>query len=175
MLVICGLLWGAGDECFPKWFRDIFGKHMDDIGKAQIIARSVEASRVIDNDEVPMYPGLTITIMKIDWIDIDLGKRAALVNAAKGLSPFSMVNLTEEDVAEMAQKFEDLDSANTISAADVKATRSKMAATTQRDLDSFMLILKRYTNLLHALFSSVCPLYLQMYEIVQAFRDYSPN
>ena len=59
MLVMCGLPVGAGDECFPIWFRDIFEKHVDDIGKAQIIARAVEASHVIDNAEVTMYPGLT--------------------------------------------------------------------------------------------------------------------
>ena len=99
-----------------------------------------------------MYPGLTRTIVKRDWIDSDLGKHAALVNAAKWLSPFAMVYLTEEEVAEMDQNFEDLASATTISAADGKATREKLAATTQRDSDS--------TNLLHALFSSVCPLYL---------------
>ena len=39
MLVMCGLPVGAGDKCFPKWFRDIFGNHVDNIGKAQIIAR----------------------------------------------------------------------------------------------------------------------------------------
>ena len=103
MLVVCGLLVGAGDECFPKYFRDIFGNHVDDIGKAQIIAWLVEASHAIDNAEVPMYPGITITIMTRDWTASDLGKRAGLVNAAKGLCPFAMVDLTEEDVAEMAQ------------------------------------------------------------------------
>ena len=86
-----------------------------------------------------------------------------------------MVDLTEEDVAEMAQEFEDLASATTILSADVKATRANLSATTPGYADSFMLMLKQYTSLLHALFSSVFPLYPQMYEIVQAFRDYSPN
>ena len=53
--------------------------------------------------------------------------------------------------------------------------RANLKATTQGDADIFMLMLKRYTNMLHALFSSVCPLYLQMYEIMQAFRYFSPN
>ena len=96
---------------------------MDDIRKAQIIALAVEASHIIDNAEVPMYPGITKTIIKRYCKYSDLGKRAALVNAAKGLSIFAMVDLTDEDVAEMSQEFEDLASATTISAADVKATR----------------------------------------------------
>ena len=86
-----------------------------------------------------------------------------------------MVELTEEDVSEMALEFEEIASATTILAADVKETRVNLAATTPRDADSFMLMLKRYNDLLLALFYNVCPLYLQIYEIVQAFRDYAPN
>ena len=108
--------------------------------------------------------------MKRDWTDSDLVKRALLVNAEKLLSLFTMVDLTEEDVAEMDQEFKDLDSATTILAPDVKATRAKLKATMPGDAEIFMLMLKRYTNLLHALFSSVFTLYLQMYVIVQAFR-----
>ena len=86
-----------------------------------------------------------------------------------------MAELTEEDVAEMAQEFEDLARAITISAADVKAMRAKLSATMPGDAYSFMLMLRRYTNLFHALFPRMCPFYLQMYEIVQAFRYYSPT
>ena len=99
MLVMCGLPVGAGDKCFPKWFRHIFVNHVDNIGKAQIIARVVDASHFIDNAEVHMYPGITKTIMKRDWTASDLGKLAALVNAAKVIYSFSVVDLTEEDVA----------------------------------------------------------------------------
>ena len=38
----------------------------------------------------------------------DTGKRAALVNAARVLSPFAMVDLTLEDISLMKQDHEDL-------------------------------------------------------------------
>ena len=85
------------------------------------------------------------------------------------------MDLTEEDVAEMTQDFEDLKKATAVSTADYKAARSRLAAKTPGGAEGFMLVLKRYTNLLHALFSSQSPMYQQMYGIVRALRDYSPK
>ena len=101
MRAMCGLPDDAGDDCFPKWYRDIFDKHLDDVSKAQIVATTVERSWIIEDAEVPLYPGLIKPIMKRDWTASDLAKRAALVNAAKGLSPFEMADLSDEDVAEI--------------------------------------------------------------------------
>jgi len=42
MRAMCGLLDDAGDDCFPKWYRDIFDKHLNDVSKAQIVATAVE-------------------------------------------------------------------------------------------------------------------------------------
>ena len=122
MLQMCGLPNTAGDQCFPKQFREIFKKHIDTITKVHLIPTAVERSLIIDNAEVPLYPTLTKTIIVRDYTGYkDLGKRAAWVNAAKGLSPCM-----------------------------------------------------RYANLLHTLFSSQSLLYLQMYRIMQALRDYLP-
>jgi len=64
-----------------------------------------------------------------------------------------MVDLTEEDVAEMTQDdFKDLKNATAVSTADYKAAaRSRLAAKILGDAEGFMLMLKRYANLLHAL------------------------
>ena len=175
MRAMCGLPDNAGDDCFPKWYRDIFEKHLDDVSKAQIVATAVERNWIIEDAEVPLYPGLIKTIMKRDWTASDLGKRAALVNAAKGLSPFAMVDLSDEDVAEMMQDNDDMLSATHISASEVKASRARLKPTTPTDAAAFLLMLKRFTNLLHALFSSQSPFYKQMYNILRALRNFSPN
>ena len=98
---MCGRPNAAGDECFPKWFKDMFGKHMDEVTKAMSIATAVKRNFVINDAQVLLYPALTKITMKRDWT----GSGAALVNAAKGLSPFAMVDLTEEDVTKMTQDF----------------------------------------------------------------------
>lgn len=87
---MCGIEANAGDECFPHWFREIFAKHQDDVSRAQLIAECVDASWILEDAEVPLYPALLKTIRMRNWTAQDLGKRAALVNAASGLSPFAM-------------------------------------------------------------------------------------
>ena len=172
---MCGLDDNAGDDCFPKWFRDIFAKHLDDVARAQVIAEAVDNAWILEDAEVPLYPALIKTIIKRDWTASDLGKRAALVNAAKGLSPFALIDLTDEDVALMVEDDEDLYKATAVSAAEVKAARAKIKAKTPATAEEFMLMLKRFTNLLFALFSSQSPMYKQMYAVVKALREYSPN
>jgi hypothetical protein len=53
---------------------------------------------------------------------------------------------------------------------------TKLKATTPKDADGVMLMLKRYTNLLFALSSSQqCQLYIQLYEIVTALKSSRTN
>ena len=58
MLRMYGLPDAAGDKCFPRWFKDLFGKHMDEVTEAISIATAVERNFVIDDAEVPLYPAL---------------------------------------------------------------------------------------------------------------------
>ena len=97
------------------------------------IVTTIERNFVINNAEVPLYPALAKTIMRRVWTGADLGKRAALVNAAEGLSLLSVVDLTKEDMAKMTQDFEDLKNATVVSTADYKAAKSRFAAKTPCD------------------------------------------
>jgi len=172
---MCGLLENSGDECFPKWYRDIFAKNQDDKDKSLIIANAIGKSFMFEDAEVPLYPSLLKMILKRDWTGQDVGKRAALAHTAKGLSPFAMVDLTEDDVACMQQEADNLRSATTITASELKAARKNLAAKVPEDADGLMLMIKPFANLLYALFSSQCPMYQQLYEIVQGLREHSPN
>ena len=74
-----------------------------------------------------------------------------LVSTAQGLSPFAMVDLMEEDVVEMQQDSQDLENATVVSVLDHKVARAKLVAKTQQDAETFMMMLKQYTNLLFVL------------------------
>ena len=67
-------------------------------------------------------------IVKRDWMASDIVKRAASVNEARGLSPFAMVYLTEEDVALMQEDQNDLLNTSLVSTSEVKATHTKIIA-----------------------------------------------
>ena len=154
MRKMCGLDYTAGDECLPKWYKDLFAKHQDEKDKAQVIATAIVKCHIFDDAEVPLYPTLVKTTVKKDWTASDIRKRATLVNVVMGLSPFTMLDMTEEVVALMQQDHEDLLNASLISTSEVKSTRAKLIATTPSDSEGFMMMLKRFANLLFALFSS---------------------
>ena len=172
---MCGLPDTADEAAFPKWYRDIFEKNHDEKDKIDIVCSQVEASYFYDDAEVPMYPALAKMILKRDWTAGDIGKRAAYVNATKGLSPFAMMDLTEEDVALMREDFEDMAAATTLTAADYKAARSKIKAVVPESAEDFLLMLRRFANLLFALFSSQCPLYKEMHALISGLKTLSPN
>ena len=78
----------------------------------------------------------------------------ALENAARVLSPFEMVDLTEEDVALMQKYHKDLLNASLVPTLEVKANRTKLIASTPTESEVFVMMLKIFANLLFALFSS---------------------
>ena len=65
-------------------------------------------------------------ILKRDWSARDLGRRAVFANAMKGLSPFEMLDLMEEDVAIMYKLDNDLKSALLVTTSDVRAAQAKV-------------------------------------------------
>ena len=97
------------------------------------------------------------------------------MNAARGLSPFEMVDLTEEDMALMQQNHEDLLNTSLVSTSEVKADHTKLIESTPTDSEVFIIMFKRYENLLFTLFPSYFPLYKQVYATIKALREYSPN
>ena len=130
----------------------MFAKYQDKKDKAQVIATAIEKLYIFDDAGVPLYPTLVKTIVKIDWAASDIGNRVALVNAARGLSQFPMVYLTEEGVAHMQQDHKYLLNASLVSTSEVKATHTKLIASTLTGSEGFMMMVKRFSNLLFAFF-----------------------
>ena len=64
---MCGLEGTAGDEKFPKWYKELFAKHQDKKEKAQTIATATKKCYIFDDTEVPLYPNPVNTIVKRDW------------------------------------------------------------------------------------------------------------
>ena len=154
MRMMCGLEDTAGDECFPKCYRDLFTKHQYKKDKVQLIATAIEKCYIFDDSEVLLYPNLAKKNVKSYCAVSNTRKRAALVNADRVIPPFAMVNLTEEDVALMKQYYEGLLSASLVSTPEVKSTCKKLVATTPSESKGFIMALERFANLLFALISS---------------------
>ena len=93
------------------------------------------------------------------------------MNSSRGLSPFSMVDLTEEDVELMQQKNKDLLNAPLVSTSELKSNHTKLIVSTPTDSEIFMIILKIFVNLLFSLFSSSFPFYKKVYAIIKSLRE----
>ena len=107
MKIMCGLKEVDAEETLPKWYRDLFHRHQDEKDKQNIITSAIKQTSFFEDAEVPLYPALVKMILKQDWLAGDLGKWAAYVNATKGISPFAMLDMTEEDVAIMTEEYDD--------------------------------------------------------------------
>ena len=68
-----------------------------------------------------------------------------------------MVNLKDEDVDIMQQYHEDILNTCLVSTSELKSTRTKLIATTPLEFEGFMMMLKRFTRLLFALFFFFMP------------------
>ena len=123
---MCGLEDTAGDEQFTKCYKDLFANYQDKKDKAQVIAIEIEKCYIFDDVEVLLYSTILNNIIKKDWKSSDIRKRAVLGNSTRGLLPFAMVDLTEEDVAIMQQDHEYLLSASLVSTSEVKENYSKI-------------------------------------------------
>ena len=86
-----------------KWFQYIFEKYLYDVVRLQIFAEEIERCWMFGDAEIPIYPVLIKKIIKWDWTASYSGKQAALVNTAKGISHFSLIDTLEEDIAVMKQ------------------------------------------------------------------------
>ena len=81
------------------------------------------------------------------------------MNVARGLSPFAMLDFTDENVALMQQDHEDMLNASLVSTSEAKETRTKLKSSTSIESEGFIMMLKIFANLLFPLFSSSFPLH----------------
>ena len=127
-----------------------------------------------EDADVPITAPLLKKILKRNWIGKDGNvSRPSLAHAMEGLSPFLMLDLSEDQVAAINDEADLLTHASLVSVKDLRHYRQKMKVCVPTTADEFLLLLKRYANLLFALFTSSCPLFKCIKEIISALQAYS--
>ena len=69
----------------------MFAKPQDKKEKAEVVATVIEKYYIFNDTEVLIYPTLLKTTVKRYWMASDIRKSSASVNAARGISPFYLV------------------------------------------------------------------------------------
>ena len=75
----------AGDDHFPKRYRDLLALHQEEKDKSQVIATAIKNYYIFDDSEVPLYPTLVKMIVNRDWTASYIGKRSELVKMRNGV------------------------------------------------------------------------------------------
>ena len=77
----------------------------------------------------------------------------SLMHVVDGLSLFTMIDLNEDQVALLNDEQDLLNTALLVSISDLRGQRNKIKISIPAEAYKFMLMLKRYANLLYAVFT----------------------
>ena len=109
-----------------------------------------------DDAGIPLTAPLLKMIIKRAWTRKDGNmNRPSLLHAMDGLSPFTMLDLSEDEVAMLNNEDDLITSAYLVSVDDLRKQRKKLKVCIPAEVDEFMLMLKRYANLVYAIFGDM--------------------
>ena len=173
-LVMCGQASSGSMADLPRWIQDCAARGTSEQYQLTIIRKWLMTATFFDDADLPLTTTLLKTIRKRAWTGRDGNvTRPSLINALEGLSPFAMMDMDEDAVATFNDEAALLDAASLVSVGDLRALRQRMTAVVPVEAEDFLLLLKRFANLLFALFSEHCPLFKCMREVIRAYRGYS--
>ena len=173
-LMMCGQSSSGARADLPSWFQDCAARGTSEQYQLTIIRKRLMTAVFFDDADIPMTAALLKVIRKRAWTGRDGNvSRPSLVNALDGLSPFAMMDMDEDAVARFNDEDALLDAASLVSVADLRSLRSRLQAVVPVEAEDFLLLLKRFANLLFALFSEQCPLFKCIREVIRAYRAYS--
>lgn len=173
-LRMCGQASTGGINNLPAWLKDCAAKGTSEQYKLTIIQKHIMTNFFYEDADVPLTSPLLKMIMKRAWCGKDGNvTRPSLLHAMDGLSPFTMLDLNEDEVAMLNSEEDLITSASLVSVADLRLQRKKSKVCVPQDASDFMLMMKRYANMIYAIFSELSPLFKLLREIVRALRDFS--
>ena len=174
LLRMCGGPRGGNIEDLPSWFKECTDKANSEAFKAITLQKHVMATTYYDDAEVPLTGPLLKMILKRAWTGKDGNiNRPSLIHAMDGLTPFAMLDLNEDQVAILNEEQDLLNTASLVSVSDLRGQRSKLKVTIPAEPEEFMLMIKRYTNLVYAIFSEDSPLFKALVAVIRALKDLS--
>ena len=111
------------------------------------------ANSYFEDADVPMAAQLLKMIMKRAWTGKYVNiNRPSLKHSINNLSPFTMLDLNEEEVTWINDEQYLIASASLVSVADLRVQLNKLKICIPTEAEDFMLVPKRYGNLMYAIF-----------------------
>ena len=173
-LIMCGKDPNDHHSLLPQWFQDCAEKGMTEAYRLCLIRKHIMVTYKYDDAEIPITSTLLKNINKRNWLGKDGNiKRPSLINACEGISPFVVLDLDEDEVAKINETEDALTRASTVTIQDITNLKKKQTPKIPASAEDFMLLLKRFANLLVALFSEDCPFFKCIEKIIKALKEFS--
>ena len=132
------------------------------------------ANTYFDDADVPLTSQLLKMVMKRAWTGKDGNiNRTSLMQAMDGLYQFTMLDLNEDQVALLNDEQDLINTTSLVSIANLRGQQNKIKISIPAEADEFMLMLKRYANLLYVVFTASCYLFKALLEVIRALREFS--
>lgn len=168
LLTMCGIT-EEHEENLPEFWKQLGEKGLTKADKKEIVREALATTPVYRGCKVPILP--QITSMFIERTFHGDHTTCTVHTAPKGLSPFAMTTISEADIAKFNDDEEAMYKATTTSIEDHQ--RNKIVAKVPDGFYPFMEMIKKYTNMLEAGFGELCPLAVELQEIVDDLYDMS--
>ena len=169
---LCGQRTDADDALLPAWYQQLFQKHQDKKDKDHIVAALLSKPGRFEDDDIPIYPSLKKMILERNWVGGEAGGKPKLAYACHGITPFAMLDLTDDQIADMEFTQAYLAASSSTTPADIKASTTRLIATVPKEGAKWLQVIRRFANLLFLLFTPSCPLYIKLLDMVKALRAY---
>ena len=171
MLKFCGLEEG-NEASLPSYLEMMNEKNVSDSRKEQIILAQLKDNEFYEGAKVYVSNPLLKLLKKRKYLSED--PELTYRTACKGVTPFSFGQQDLDDVATINELFDQLTQATMVMPADISKL-AKMTATVPETAADFILNLRVFANLLYALFTSTCPLFKQLKDLIKALATYNPK
>ena len=155
LIQMCGKASTGNLAGLPAWLQECSAEGTTEPYIMMILQRYITTNNFIEDADVPMISQLLKMIMKRSWTGKDGNINCPpLVHTMYGLSPFTMLDLNEDEMELLNDEKYLLNAYSLVSAEDLRLQRRKLNICISLEGDDFMLMLKRYVNLLYAVFQT---------------------
>ena len=174
-LLQCGAPTNALPATLPEWFSLVSTKGMSKTYMGTVIGKHIRDNYKYDDAEVPLTNNIIKTMISRAWNGGESNiNRPALLNATSGLTPFAVLDLTEDEVAAINDEDDALHAASHVTWEQMKEVKRKNTASIPETAEKFLRLLRRFGNWLFAGWSEHSPLYRCTAQIIKDLLAYSP-
>ena len=168
LLGMCGLSPGEEDH-MPKVWTALAEKNLTATDKKIIVRTHVDLYLKYREAKVKLYYPLVQMIIKRDFEEETT--TSCLKSAVKGLTPFAVPELTDDEANRINELALALETATSTTIKDVSAATIKLDVPASSE--QLTKRLKRFVNLLFVLFGASCPLLRQVDYLIADLEDYT--